>query len=83
MRRGPGVYVITFGREGIRNGWVEVHANSEQIARWWANREYKGLWSGCYSAEEFAKDSHFFPAGALTRQPIPLFYTRIPEYQQD
>lgn len=74
------VYVITFSRTGIRNGWVEVSALNEDIARWWANKEYKGLWSGLYTAKNFEEDKHLFPAGSLTEHPIPLFYTRVPTH---
>ena len=59
-------YVITFSRVGIRNGWVEVSAYTEGIARRWASTEYGVCWSGIYSIEDWnEKDRALFPLGRI------------------
>lgn len=54
-------FVITFSKTGIRNGWVEVQAHDEAIAKRWANREYGVAWSNIYGW------SHFFFDGEPSR----------------
>jgi hypothetical protein len=71
-------YVITFGRAGIRNGYVVVEAYGEDIVRAWAHREYGLCWSMVYTAEEFFEFEHAvslgFSKGSLTKVPITLAY---------
>ena len=60
-------FAITFGRPGIRNGYVTVWAYSEAIARAWAHREYDRLWSGVYPWTDHIRDeATFFPSGELS-----------------
>lgn len=67
-------FIITFGRCGIRNGWVRVTAASEEVARAWAFKEYGSLWSGVYSkAEHFdGNELNFYPLGEF--QHVELGY---------
>ena len=59
-------FIITFSKVGIRNGWVEVHAKSEEIARAWARKEYDLAWSGIYTADDWPEDVRaLYPLGKI------------------
>lgn len=61
-------FILTFGSgyPGICNGWVEVWAFTEDIARWWARRTYGQVWSGLYPADYFSPKSRaHYPLGKL------------------
>lgn len=63
-------YVITFSTVGIQNGWIEVTANNEAIARAWANREYV-RWSSIYPIESWrASTRALFPLGCFGRTTL-------------
>jgi hypothetical protein len=65
-------WVITFATLGFRDGWVEVTATSENIARAWAAKEYV-RWSGIYDKEEFMSDMdtvRLYPLGCLGRATL-------------
>lgn len=49
-------FAITFGRTGLRDGYVVVEAYTEDIARAWAHKEYGSLWSGIYPLTDFLDD---------------------------
>jgi hypothetical protein len=61
-------YVITFASVGIRDGWIEVTAKSEDIVRAWADKEYR-RWSTTHPIEAFDSPS-FFPLGCLGRTTL-------------
>ena len=64
------VYVITFSTFGFRDGWIEVEANNEAIARKWADAEYV-RWSGIYDPEDWSVETAaFFPLGCLGRTTL-------------
>ncbi len=58
-------FIITFSRVGIRDGWVEVHAKDEEIARAWARREYGHAWSSIYGDEWGPDHARYFPLGCI------------------
>ncbi len=59
-------YVITFSKLGIRDGWVEVAAHNEEIARAFAKKEYGVVWSGIYPIDQWlAGDAECFPLGCI------------------
>ena len=59
-------FVITFSRVGIRDGWVEVQAYSEEIARAWARHEYGQVWSMIYATDKWGtKQKELFPLGCI------------------
>jgi hypothetical protein len=63
-------YVITFSTVGIGNGWIEVTANGEDIARKWADGEYV-RWSCIYDPEDWTDEvAAFFPLGCLGRTTL-------------
>ena len=73
------LYVITFGRTGLRNAYLQVEAKSYEIVRAWAFKEYGELWSNAYPWEDFtgrwnADLPNAYPAGALTKEPVVLDY---------
>lgn len=73
-------FVITFGsgKPGICDGWVEVAAHSEDIARWWARETYGPCWSMLYSLAEFERyqDLDYYPLGCLGQET--LWHTEVP-----
>lgn len=76
-------FYITFGRTGIRNGWVRVEAYNEEIVRAWAFKEYGNLWSMVYDEAEWQRmtEAHeretFYPLGEMAF--APLFYNLASE----
>lgn len=59
-------FIITFSKVGIRDGWVEVEAKDEEIARAWARREYGQVWSMIYAAEKWgANERALFLHGCI------------------
>lgn len=59
-------YVITFSRVGIRDGWVEVQARDEEIARTWALKEYGTCWANIYTPSQWEpRKEDWFPLGCI------------------
>ena len=58
-------YAITFTQRavGLKDGWVEVTAASEDAARQWARETYDNLWSGLYPLGEHGPE--YYPQGCL------------------
>jgi hypothetical protein len=59
-------HILTFASVGIRNGWIEITAKNEAIARAWASKEY-GRWSDTTPKRTFLLrgDAAFYPLGCL------------------
>lgn len=67
-------FILTFSSVGIRDGWIEITARDEDIARAWATREY-GRWSDTVPSEQFSMaDRLLFPLGCLGK--VNLGYER-------
>lgn len=56
-------FYVTFGRRGLQDGWVRLHARDEGQAREFCRDEYGGVWSGIYTEAEW--DPKYFPAGQI------------------
>ncbi len=55
-------YYLTFGQTSpLKNGWITVHAPSEDVARLLVFKEYGARWSGLYPEDKFSPE--YFPEG--------------------
>ncbi len=57
------VFYVTFGRRGIRDGFVKLYARDEDQAREFSRDEYGAVWSGIYTEDDWQPE--FFPAGQI------------------
>lgn len=64
------IFYVTFGqRSPFRNGWVEVEAETEELARRYVTDALGIEWSNLYSEKEFRKEddrvAEMFNAGKI------------------
>ncbi len=61
-------FYLTFGQgHPLRNGWVEVEANSFYEAHEKAFKFFGKFWSMLYLEKEFEKHQNYFPDGKVGR----------------